>query len=250
MAGSFVRASSQFVSRASVSLPAGLYPFTIAAWVNPASIPAATMTAVGFHTSSSNVNFAYLGVTSTTGTPRLTCQGTGNQATTTATGLTTGNWSFMLGRFINTTNRRLSVLHYNGVLEHAQGTTSVVLASQDTTAVGAFVGSANSNFFDGRIGEFWYTNTDIQADAAQLQDSTLQQLAYGGPFSVPHIAKDIVEYRSLRKHPSSDGDDGFEIYSSVGRQTWTNTAGVSIGDHPPLPYSYVRPGQIQRNLVI
>lgn len=105
--------------------------------------------------------------------------------------------------------------------------------------------------FTGRLAEFWCTNTDIQADNAQLQDWMARQLAYGGPFSVPHIVKDIVEYRSLRVFPESRGDRGTEVYhGKFGRQTWANTNGVTTGPHPPLPYWYVKPGQTQRQLVI
>jgi hypothetical protein len=109
------------------------------------------------------------------------------------------------------------------------------------------VGALNNNgtpeaFLDGLVGEFWTTNTDISADAGQLPDWLVQQLAYGGPFSVPHIAKDIVDYRSFRSGLASDQDRVGEGYPGrFGRRTWSNVNGVTLGAHPPLPANYARP---------
>lgn len=81
--------------------------------------------------------------------------------------------------------------------------------------------------------------------------STLHQLARLGPFSLPHIAKDIIEYRSLRSGLISGDDKPDEVYWGKQRQAdWINTAGVILGDHPPLYPGYVKPGQIIRPLVI
>jgi len=110
--------------------------------------------------------------------------------------------------------------------------------------LGALGHSAPTFFLNGLIAEYWLTNTDIQPDGAQLDDNLLRQLAYGGPFSVPHIAKDLIEYRSFRKVIESDQDEapGDEVYwGGAGRQVWTNTNGVRRGPHPPLPGYYKRP---------
>jgi hypothetical protein len=99
---------------------------------------------------------------------------------------------------------------------------------------------------DAFISEFWYTNTDIQPDGAQLNDDLLRQLAYGGPFSVPHVAANLIEYRSFRKVIESDQDEavGDGVYwGGAGRQVWTNTNGVTRGPHPPLPGWYAKPNR-------
>lgn len=98
------------------------------------------------------------------------------------------------------------------------------------------------------IAEFWCTNTDIQADGGQLDNTFLSQLAFGGPFSVPHVASAVVEYRSFRVHPSLN--DPYETYSDYGGQTWTNNGAATTGPHPPLPYWYVKPGQNNKVLTI
>lgn len=136
-----------------------------------------------------------------------------------------------------------------GVITHGQNITSVT-PTANRMAVGALDGSSPTSFWDGGVSELWYTNTDIQADGLQLINDTVWKLAYGGPFSIPHIGASVIEYRSLRKHPSSDGDDPNEIFSSAGQQIWSNVGVATIGQHPPLPYWYVRPGQVIRNLVI
>lgn len=87
----------------------------------------------------------------------------------------------------------------------------------------------------------WYTNTDIQADGEQLQDSTLRQLAFGGPFSLPHIARDIIAYRSFEDCLDSSQDRPGSVYHRGARQVWTNTNGVTLGPHPPAAIWYDKP---------
>lgn len=161
-----------------------------------------------------------------------------------------GSWSFVVARFIGAASRRIATLNPDGSTTHAVGAVSRAPTGLDAISIGSLETSAPGTFYDGLIGEFWYTATDIQPDGLQLDDNFLRQLAYGGPFGT-HIAKDILEYRSFRKYPASDGDDASEVYfGGAGRQLWTNTNGVTTGPHPPLPYWYVKPGQTQTELVI
>lgn len=94
--------------------------------------------------------------------------------------------------------------------------------------------------YSGDIAEYWMTNTDIQPDAAQLQDATLRQLAYNGPFSVPRVAANLVDYRSLRASLGSNQDvqDGGLFDGPYGRQVWVNTNSAKLGPHPPLAPDY------------
>lgn len=160
------------------------------------------------------------------------------------------SWHFAVVRFISAANRRASILKPGGSVDSTQETTAVTPASIDTMSLGSLESSAPSIFFGGSIGEFWYTGTDIQPDGGQIDDGLLRSLAYGGPFSVPHVAKDVLEYRSLRKYPTTDGDESGEVYFGGASQTWTNTNGVTTGQHPPLPYWYVKPNRVKTELVI
>jgi hypothetical protein len=166
--------------------------------------------------------------------------------------VTFDKWHFGVFRFIAATNRKGDILLADGSVGQISGSTSrTPTATPNVMALGAAVGASVGLNFDGQIAEFWITNTDIQPDAAALKFDTLHKLALCGPFSIPHIAKDIIEYRSFRKAPASDADEANEVFhGALGRQTWSNVGGVTVTAHPPLPYYYAEPGQTIRNLTI
>ena len=240
MSASFVAASSRMLVCATHPLTA--YPVSVGLWVRPqtsgVSMAYWTLTDGGV----TNQLF-YIGQASSNNY-RIAAQAGGTQISTNVGTLVTGGWAFLLGRFISDSNRRLSVLTPSGLISAGQSTTSRTFpTSAENISIGGRATSSPSEFLDGEIGEVWYTNTDIQPDGAALQEPLLRQLAYGGPFSVPHIAKDIIEYRSFRKGLTSATDEASEVYSGAyGRQTWTNTNGATLGQHPPLPGWYRKPG--------
>lgn len=249
MAASFAAASSQSIRNAGASVTAP--PFTVGFWLN---MPTSATTRVIFSLADTGVTNSYWIIFKSTSdvlTFGSSQTNGGSQNSAVATAISGNAWEFVIARAISTSNRRMSVLHATGLVEHVQGTTIVTPTGIDTIAFGGRITSAPDLPNEGLVGEFWCTNTDIQPDGAQLDGAMFRQLAYGGPFSVPHVAKDIIEYRSLRKYPSSEGDDVSEVYfGGAGRQTWTNTNGVTTGTHPSLPYWYVKPNQNQRALVI
>lgn len=247
MAASFVSASSQKLTNSASPITA--FPATLAFWCYPATTNLQLL--AGFFDTATAINYFRI-FTGVTGQFRITISDTTSGQVGASAGTTTANaWHFLVTRWISATNQRIAVLNADGSTAHGQQTASRTPLSIDTVAIGVSETSSPSNFYDGSIGEFWVTNSDIQEDGAQLQESLLWQLAYGGPFSVPHIAKDIIEYRSLRKYPSSEGDEIGEVYfGAAGRQTWTSTNGVTTGPHPPLPYWYVKPDQTIRNLTV
>ena len=162
--------------------------------------------------------------------------------------VTANQWAFVVARFVSATIRRMSVLQYGGSIAQGLSTTSDTPAGLDTMAIGALYHSAPTEYWGGDIAELWYTNTDIQPDGLQLQNNTLRQLAYGGPFSVPHIADKIIEYRSFESGLGSDRDRPDEVYLGAGktRPVWTNTNGVTLGAHVPLPGYYEGPTDARR----
>lgn len=246
MGAFFTSGSSQRLSNSAP--PTTNYPFSVGLWVYP------TTTAV-------NKDFWSLADTGTTNNWWKIGQNTadnwlfsaqaGGTVSTMAGGTLTANaWAFLLARGISATSRRLDILHADGHISQFSNTQSRAPTGIDRMSLGCGDNSTPGEFFDGNIAEFWYTDTDIQADGAATNSDIVRQLAYGGPFSVPHIGAAVIEYRSLRKTLSSNEDDATEIYSGYGHQEWTNSGGARIGQHPPLPYWFVRPSQTMQNLII
>lgn len=248
MAASFASASTQYLICATHPITA--YPYSVGLWVYPTTTGAERTFFCLTDSGAATQRNALWQLSTNVWAISAWAGGTPNNAS--AGTVTANRWVFIVGRFISATNRRISVLQGDGSVVAAQGTTSRAFpTSAESISIGAMVSTSTAQYLDGNIGEFWYTNTDIQPDGLALQEPLLRQLAYGGPFSVPHIGKDLIEYRSFRKSLTTDQDDGVEVYSeSFGVQTWTNTNGVTIGHHPPLPYWYENPRQRRSVLMI
>lgn len=239
MSAQFLAASSQYIKNAAT--PVTAVPFTVGMWVHPTTTGAAR-TFFGLSNAAVSGNYFHFGQTAAN---TWTIETTGGAV---ASGTVTANqWAFLVARFITAANRRLGGLQFDGSTFSVQDTFSDTPATINTMTLGTILRNTPLNLFSGNIAEFWLTNTDIQPGGAQLQDALLRQLAYAGPFSVPHIAKDIVEYRSLRKYPSSEGDEEGEVFhGALGRQTWANVNGATVSHHPPLQYEYARPPGTQK----
>lgn len=245
MAASFISASSQRLTNS--ASPITVVPFTVGCWFQTDNT--ATQGVWSITDTGTSANYFYL--RKIIGQLQLRCAAGAGAASVGVGTLVSNAWFFTLTRCISATNRRLSILNSDGSAAHGQETTSMTPTGIDTIAIGCLNINIPQDFLGGQVAEFWYTNTDIQADGIQTQDALLRQLAYGGPLSVPHIAKDIIEYRSFRKYQASDGDELSEVYSgSFGPQTWANVNGVTNSAHPSLPYWYVKPNQVQTELVI
>jgi hypothetical protein len=220
------------------------YPFTIGLWATYLTV-SGTRSVWALSKSGNNTLYFVIGANSS-GQWMLTTGGT----TITLGAAAADRWTFLIGRFISTTNRRFSVLDFDGTITHGQNTSSAS-PSPDRMVIGGFYGTAAANLWNGSVAEFWCANADIQPDGAQLQDSLFRQLAFGGPFSLPGIAKDIVEYRSFRRGIASDQDAIGEVcFGRLGRQTWSNVGGATLGPHPPLPYWYRNPLDFIRSVPV
>lgn len=231
MAGVFSAGSSQSLTLSPNPVPA--YPVTVGVWfLTTVASPAtsATIWAFGQPTGSGANNAFYQ---DTSNNLNVWDGGTA----TAIQAISTGIWYFGLCRLISGTNKRYSVISSQGAVSHGQDTSANVSTGMTNAAIGASSeNGATLNYFTGRIGEFWYTNKDVQADGAQTQLPLLWQLALRGPFSVPNIVRDIVEYRSLY---STLGDKPGETYSGLfGRQKWTPNGGPGLGAHPPIMGGY------------
>lgn len=252
MGALFTAASSQYLSNATPFLVSTGYPFAIGTWLRLNAT--GTQRAVFAYTDTATTNnFLEFRVLSTGILSVGAAAGGTTISTDLTTALTANAWTFAIARCLSATIIRLSQLLPDGTVQHAGGTvTSRAPTGLDMLTVGGFkTSAAAAEFWDGLIGELWYTNTDIGLDsAASLPDPLVRQLAWGGPFSVLNVAKNIVEYHSYFDDVITPeiGQD----YTGAGApaQTWVNNAGVGLGIHPPLPYWYARPGQTKRKLMV
>lgn len=248
--------SAQFVGASSQNLNAGAkvtdVPFTAGIWV---LVTATTGGQYLWSLHDGGVN-CWIDLQTSFGTAwsfDCTASGFGGVVSAAAGTVVANTWFFVIVRGISVTNRRIAVLNsVTGAASHAQNTTSKVMTGIITHNLGCLLGGSASNqgYATGNVAEYWITNTDIQEDGLQLQDATLRQLAYGGPFSIPHIGQNVIDYRSLRKSPVEN--DMVETYASpvIDPQKWTNTNAATVGPHPALPYWFARPGQKLQSLVI
>lgn len=174
--------------------------------------------------------------------------GAGENTATATNAFTNNNWQFVLARGISATNRRLSVLMPAGNVISAQNTTSTAPAVTIFN-IGEF--STGAVPLECMVAEFWYTNADVQADAAATQDWLIRKLAFDGPFSVAQAANSIIEYRSFRVAPFYEDVNEYCLGAGKSRQTWAvGTGTVATGMHRPLSSSYEKPGQNKRVLAI
>lgn len=252
MAALFTAASTQYLVN---SAPPVLdFPFTVGMWVNLTAI--GTVARCLFALSDTATTNNYLSIQMFANEGLGLAAAAGGTENTTASGISlapAGAWCFALARFISSTNRRVAGLKSTGDFAAAAGTTARAPAGMDTATIGALSTSGGITLpWGGLIGEFWLANGDIYTDsAANVDQPFMTQLAYGGPFSVPHMQNDILEYHSFRRDLSSDTFDNEEDFLSIpGTEIFTNTNGVTVGWHPPLPYWYEKPRQYRRVLTI
>lgn len=242
MAATFTAASVQFLTGA--AMPITTYPFSAGVWIKQ---PSTGDVSLFFMTDGGGPNYFALALFN--GNPYVSASDTNGEVDADLAGITlnSGKWVFLLGRWVSATNRWCSLLQDDGSTVHAQNTTSRTPAGLTTMYLGSYDGSG-TGAFDGSMAEFFLLNADVQPDGAQTQDTLLRQLAYGGPLSLPHLAGNVIDYRSLRKHPTCE-DAGEIAWGAKGKQTWINN-GVTTGPHPPLPYWRAKPGQNKRVLMI
>lgn len=230
MSAFFASASTQFLGNATTQILT--YPFTVGLWAQ-ATTTGALKTLFTNGSSSVADRFCLIQtVANAWGIFAVT--GAGSSSTANAGTVVANQWVYLIGRFINATNRRIAVLTTDGIVSHAQAVFSTS-PTPTRMSLGNRWSSIIAEYFDGSIAEFFITNTDIQPDGLQLSDQLLRQLAYAGPFSVPHIANNIVDYRSLRQSLSSNTDNMNEYLGNRGLPNlWANTNGVIIGPHMPF----------------
>ncbi len=243
MSANFASASSQKLLNSAPRVTT--LPFSVGMWVSPGQV-AAAQTFWSLCDTAGTINFYDLRQNAGTSWILRTTDDVSPLTLTATVAPVVGTFVYMVGRFISSASRRFAFLNYTGAPTHLSNTVTDAPAGIDAMALGCLNHSTPGSFFDGQIAEFWITNSDIQPDGAQLDNALLWQLAYNGPFSVPHIAKDIVEYHSFRRDLSSNSFDNEEDQIPVLGEILTNTNGVTLGPHPPLLYEGRRQPHIIR----
>lgn len=242
-------ASSTRIFNAAPVLPSTGYPMTVGCWFKAYGTTAGSLYA--FSDSGTTTN--YLEAALSSGVLSVGANaGAGVTSANSALPVVAGRWDFVLARFISATNRWISHYVDPRVATQVQNVTSRAPTSLDDLSIGGRGASTPANFFDGVIAEFWYLDTALAADpAVAIADHLVRELAHRGPFALPNTIDNIVEWRGLRVSSGSDTDDGYDVYSRVGPQTWQYSATKPItAEHPPLGPNYIRPGQVKSFLMV
>lgn len=240
----FTAASNQAITNATTSgLPSTGYPFSVGLWCRLTAVSNTVRILWGITDTGSTNNYLQIGMTSGELIAIYSAAGGAEASGTISTAINAGTWVYVVGRFISSTNRRIARILDTGAIGHGYNTTDHAPTGLDQLNLGRRNTSAGADrYWDGNIAEYWLANIDIQGDGGQLDNSMLSTLAYDGPFSIPHVAANLLEYRALKKHITSGEDDYFNVkIGGAGQQTWTKVNTPTIGPHPPLRYSYRRP---------
>jgi hypothetical protein len=231
MAALFVAASTQALSNTVPPITAP--PWSFGAWVKPRSTGAG-----------SSVIFEFSGTTDDRPVYRSGatwgCYG-GNSASLFGT-VTANVWHYIVHRHISTTNTRTAVLPITGTSQHGAVADGASMTYLRATLGAGQAGASPGTFatpWDGDIAEAWLTKTDVQPDGLQLGEGLLQQFAFHGPLSVPHVAGNLIFYQAFLSSLASDTSRRDEVFLNA-PQTWTNVNGVTLSPHAPVCGDYVR----------
>ena len=228
------------------------YPFTVGLIAKLTAVGSVSRVLWGLTDTGTADNYLLIRMPNTEAPAVVAAAGGTDNSTTAAGTMTAGAWMFILGRFVSSTERKINTYSFsNGAIATGVTTTARAPTGMDTITLGALSTSGGISLpWDGAIAEYWLANADVGSPGVSIPNQDVHALALKGPFAFSHIVKNLVEYRSFRKSLLSTSDDPSETYyGGWGRHTWTETNGVTISPHPPLPYYYRKPRQIIRGPV-
>ena len=244
MGAKFVASSAQYIRCATPDLTTR--PITIGCWYKAAGDGTEQCLTSIHDTQATERGWELFAHTGNITTRMTWWTGSATQATAIVTS-TRDEWNYVICRLIARTSKRMTNLSMSGGITHANNTGATDPVALNTVDVGGWSGSVTLN---GALAEWWMADIDIQADGLELNESLFLQLAYKGPFSVPHIVPAIVEYRSFWQGIDSNEDRPGHVYQRGGRRMFTAINGPTIGEHPPISGNYVRPGQSYTRMVL
>jgi hypothetical protein len=217
MSRTFVRASSQFLEKASSVITA--YPYTLSVWVNPAST-ANAMSALSVG-ATVGADYIVIGMNGTVGAGKVFFEVTGGVDANGTTVLSAGTWNHLAAVGVSATSR---ILYVNGV-QDGTNTTSVAItaANLNTNTIGALENAgARVSFFDGSIAEAGMWNAALTADE-------IKRLAKGKPPLDIRPSK-LVVYAPVTGTASPEID----VQNNTGFTVSGATAGAT---NPPMAYN-------------
>lgn len=232
MALRFTAASSQYLECVAPTVTD--YPFSVGMWVRRSSLTGSNRTVFGL-SDTGTTNHRLIVRMTTTETLTVGAQAGGTlSGASPGTAIAAGQWAFVVGRFISSTERSISQAQPT-FAGSGNGATTRAPTGLDTVTVGAGKSSAGaSEFWDGDVAELWIARGDCYGTAgADMDPGAIVSLAYNGPFGTPFLRERIVEYRSFLQGIVSPGD--------LTRMQFTEINGpIPVTDHPPLLPGYRR----------
>lgn len=162
------------------------------------------------------------------------------------------DWLYFIARRITTSNSKLDVLNSRtGQFFSASSATSVSFSGADSLTLG-YQGGFNG--FGLNMAEFWCMMNKTFGPTTALDRSLVEQIAYRGIFSIPHLAQQVDMYVPLRENLQTYLGPilGMAQVGNIQTNFWqldglnTNYERNIWGQHPPLPADYVDPFQTMR----
>lgn len=241
-----VRATGQWLTNLTGAVPA--LPFTVCMWNYSVALANAGQTMWSVGDNSSGTHYLSLGQSGSS-TFRLSARGGGTETSVNAGTQTADAWHFVIGRFISDTNRRMAILHASGAVAQTATATSRTV-TYSTMGIGQNMDGDADRQWDGRLAEYTLFDRDIGINsAADLPNEMVWQLAFRGPFALPHLVSSIVEYRSLRSHPRVNGERD-TYFGKHGVRNWALVSTPMIGPHPPLRSDYAHPPRAGKKILM
>lgn len=242
MSVSFNNSGSTYLMEA--GLPVTTTPLSVGMWVRPASVSGLFVPFLFYASAAPGAYQFYMylngdefgaGAAGPSGNPD---NGFG------AAGVVAGAWYFLLARWISNTSRRYAVLYPNGTMLTLNQPGNTGTVTVDTLTLGGTYPTSPQPW-SGDIAEYWVTSGDIWPSGQDMPAHTLHWLAYNGPFSMPHIAGAVREYKPLLQG-GPDSYAAWENYTAGARPTWTAAGPPLMGyPHPPLAPGYPRPSDVR-----
>lgn len=234
---------ANYLANTAARVNASIFPFTCGAWVSSTSLADDSYFFSVVASASSDANRISFGSAGNQWNINMDGGGVGEDFTNSAGSFVVNTWYYVVGRYSSATNRRMIALHPNGAAQEVVQTASRTPVNCNSVYTHCTPAFGFTHGWPGHIAELWWANVDIQPDGASLNTAMLRQLAYEGPFSVPHVAPNIVEYSSFRENRILR-----DYATYAGR--WAHAGTVQIAPHPPLLARYRYPDDAQSLAVI